>query len=75
MIEQIFPNVDWANMWEASYETIYMTLISVAFTFVIGLLLGLLLFLTSKENIWENKIVYVITSVIVNVFRSIPFNN
>lgn len=73
MIERVFPNVDWVKMWEASYETIYMTLIAAAFTFVIGLLLGLLLFLTSKDNILENKIVYGITSVIVNVFRSIPF--
>ncbi|MEW9501954.1 methionine ABC transporter permease [Jeotgalibacillus marinus] len=73
MIERVFPNVDWVKMWEASYETIYMTLIATAFTFVIGLLLGLLLFLTSKDNIRENKVVYGITSVIVNVFRSIPF--
>jgi len=73
VIEQIFPNVNWDIMWEATYETVYMTLISVIFTFVIGLLLGLLLFLTSKENIWENKIVYAVTSVIVNIFRSIPF--
>ncbi|KIL43711.1 methionine ABC transporter permease [Jeotgalibacillus campisalis] len=73
MIEQIFPNVEWPNMWEATYETIYMTVISVIFTFIIGLLLGLLLFLTSKNNIWENRAVYLITSIIVNVFRSIPF--
>ncbi|MDG5471743.1 ABC transporter permease [Jeotgalibacillus sp. ET6] len=73
MIEQLFPNVEWPTMWEATYETIYMTVISVAFTFIIGLLLGLLLFLTSKNNIWENRAVYTVTSIIVNVFRSIPF--
>ncbi|MGD7046218.1 methionine ABC transporter permease [Jeotgalibacillus proteolyticus] len=73
MIEQLFPNVEWPTMWEATYETIYMTVISVAFTFIAGLLLGLLLFLTSKNNIWENRAVYTVTSIIVNVFRSIPF--
>ncbi|OXS77571.1 methionine ABC transporter permease [Domibacillus enclensis] len=73
MIEQWFPNVDWEKMWEATYETLYMTSISVVITFILGIILGLLLFLTSKGQLWENKIVYSITAVIVNVFRSIPF--
>ncbi|MGG3451640.1 methionine ABC transporter permease [Domibacillus aminovorans] len=73
MIEQWFPNVDWEKMWEATLQTLYMTSISVVITFVLGLLLGLLLFLTSKGQLWENKAVYGITAVIVNVFRSIPF--
>ncbi len=37
MIENLFPNVDWTIMWEATVETIYMTAISTLFTFVIGL--------------------------------------
>ena len=37
MIENLFPNVDWTKMWEATVETIYMTAISTFFTFVIGL--------------------------------------
>ncbi|TDL32482.1 ABC transporter permease [Jeotgalibacillus sp. S-D1] len=73
MIEQFFPNVNWDTMFEATYETVYMTAISVAITAVLGILLGLLLFLTSKGNIWENRGVYAITSVLVNIFRSIPF--
>ncbi|OKL37717.1 methionine ABC transporter permease [Domibacillus mangrovi] len=73
MIEQWFPNVDWGKMWEATLQTLYMTSISVVITFILGLLLGLLLFLTSKGQLWENKAVYGITAVIVNVFRSIPF--
>ncbi|MFB1082388.1 methionine ABC transporter permease [Jeotgalibacillus sp. JSM ZJ347] len=73
MIEQIFPNVEWPVMWEATYETIYMTVLSVVITFVLGLALGLLLFLTSKGNLWENKIAYTITTALVNIFRSIPF--
>lgn len=73
MIDQWFPNVDWEKMWEATYETLYMTSISVVITFILGIILGLLLFLTSKGQLWENKIVYSITAVIVNVFRSIPF--
>jgi D-methionine transport system permease protein len=73
MIEQWFPNVDWDKMWEATIQTLYMTSVSVVITFILGILLGLLLFLTSKGQLWENKAVYSITAIIVNVFRSIPF--
>ncbi|MEI2664424.1 methionine ABC transporter permease [Rossellomorea sp. LJF3] len=73
MIENIFPNVDWEKMWEATVETLYMTGMSVLITFIVGLILGILLFLTSKENLWENKLTYTVTSAVVNVFRSIPF--
>ncbi|HZG72670.1 MAG TPA: methionine ABC transporter permease [Chondromyces sp.] len=73
MLEQWFPNVDWEKMWEATTETLYMTGISVIATFVLGILLGLLLFLTSKDQIWENKFVYTIIAAFVNIFRSIPF--
>jgi D-methionine transport system permease protein len=73
MIETIFPNVDWEKLWEATLETLYMTGMSVLITFVLGIILGILLFLTSKENLWENKLTYTVTSAVVNVFRSIPF--
>ncbi|MCC5801952.1 methionine ABC transporter permease [Rossellomorea vietnamensis] len=73
MMENVFPNVDWEKMWEATVETLYMTGMSVLITFVVGLILGILLFLTSKENLWENKLTYTVTSAVVNVFRSIPF--
>jgi D-methionine transport system permease protein len=73
MIETLFPNVDWEKLWEATFETLYMTGMSVLITFVLGIILGILLFLTSKENLWENKLTYSVTSSVVNVFRSIPF--
>ncbi|MGM0841472.1 MAG: methionine ABC transporter permease [Bacillota bacterium] len=73
MIENLFPNVDWEKMWEATLETLYMTGMSVLITFVLGMILGILLFLTSKENLWDNKLTYTVTSAVVNVFRSIPF--
>jgi D-methionine transport system permease protein len=73
MIENLFPNVDWTKMWEATEETLYMTAVSTLFTFFIGLALGVLLFLSGPGQLWSNKIVNVITGMIVNVFRSIPF--
>ncbi|TKC15400.1 methionine ABC transporter permease [Robertmurraya kyonggiensis] len=73
MINELFPNVKWDRMWEATGETLYMTGISVLATFILGILLGLLLFLTSKGNIWENGFINKIISAFVNIFRSIPF--
>ena len=73
MLESMFPNVKWDKIMEATIETLYMTAISVVATFFLGIILGLILFLTSKGNIWENKIVNGIISAVVNIFRSIPF--
>ncbi|ATH93057.1 methionine ABC transporter permease [Bacillus glycinifermentans] len=73
MFEKLFPNVNLDNLWNATYETVYMTGISLLFAFIIGIILGLLLYLTSKGNIWENKVINAVISAIVNVFRSIPF--
>nr|WP_106780666.1 methionine ABC transporter permease [Lysinibacillus timonensis] len=73
MINQLFPNVDWEDMWQATYETIYMTGISTVVTFILGLLIGILLFLTSPHQLWANKLVNFITGSLVNIFRSIPF--
>lgn len=72
-MNNMFPNVQWETIWAATSETLYMTGIAVAATFVLGLILGLLLFLTSKGNIWENKIANTVISAFVNIFRSIPF--
>lgn len=57
----------------AAWETIYLTVISTAISYVIGVPLGLVLCVTERDGIypivWLNKIL----SVIVNIFRSIPF--
>lgn len=73
MIENLFPNVDWTKMWEATLETLYMTAMSTVFTFVIGLALGVLLFLTGPGQLWSNKFINIISGAVVNIFRSIPF--
>lgn len=55
------------------WETVYMTFVSGFFGFVLGLPVGILLFLTRKGQLLENTAYYRITSVLVNIFRSIPF--
>ncbi|MBQ7566359.1 MAG: ABC transporter permease [Oscillospiraceae bacterium] len=65
----------WANgvIQLGVWETVYMTLLSTLVSYVIGLPLGVLITVTDAGGIhpipWLNKIL----SVIVNIFRSIPF--
>ena len=73
MSSQLFPNVDWGKMLDATNETIYMTAIATVITLVLGILIGIVLFLTSDNQLWANKIVHFLTGSLVNIFRSIPF--
>lgn len=73
MLSHLFPNADWHAIGTAIVQTIYMTAISVIATFILGTILGLLLFLTERDNLLENQVIYKIVSAIVNIFRSIPF--
>lgn len=56
-----------------TWETIIMTFVSGFFGFVLGLPTGILLFITRKGQILENQALNRVTSVFVNIFRSIPF--
>ncbi|HEY1193693.1 methionine ABC transporter permease MetI [Flavobacterium sp.] len=58
---------------KGTWETIVMTFVSGFFGFLIGLPTGILLFLTRKNQILEQPVLNRILSVLVNVFRSIPF--
>ena len=50
-----------------------MTIVSGFFGFLLGLPLGIVLFLTRKGQLLENNFYNRFLSVLVNVFRSIPF--
>jgi D-methionine transport system permease protein len=58
---------------KGTWETIVMTFVSGFFGFVLGLPTGILLFLTRKNQILEQPVLNRSLSVLVNVFRSIPF--
>ncbi|MBH2513525.1 MULTISPECIES: methionine ABC transporter permease [Serratia] len=73
MIESLFPHLRLDQLWDATRETLYMTGIAGLATLVLGIVLGVLLFLTSKGQLLQNRTVYTLISVLVNVFRSIPF--
>ncbi|MCU6683981.1 ABC transporter permease [Leclercia sp. H6W5] len=73
MAENLFPHLKWDQLWAATLETLYMTALSGVATFVLGLVLGLALFLTARGGMFQNRTVYSVISIVVNVFRSIPF--
>ncbi|WLI76254.1 methionine ABC transporter permease [Kosakonia sp. H02] len=73
MAESFFPHLKWEQLWAATQETLYMTALSGAATFVLGILLGLALFLTARGGLFQNRTLYSVISILVNVFRSIPF--
>lgn len=54
-------------------ETIIMTFTAGFFGFVLGLPTGVLLFMTREGQVSENRLFNRVLSVIVNIFRSIPF--
>ena len=73
MADSFFPHLKWEQLWAATQETLYMTALSGAATFVLGILLGLALFLTARGGLFQNRTLYSVISIVVNVFRSIPF--
>jgi D-methionine transport system permease protein len=58
---------------KGTWETIVMTFVSGFFGFALGLPTGILLFLTRKNQILEQPVLNRSLSVLVNIFRSIPF--
>ncbi|CAI9686227.1 methionine ABC transporter permease MetI [Elizabethkingia anophelis] len=69
MLDQITLSLLLKGLW----ETIFMTIVSGFFGFLLGLPLGIVLFLTRKGQLLENNFYNRFLSVLVNVFRSIPF--
>ncbi|MFW9082117.1 methionine ABC transporter permease [Pseudomonas sp. P2757] len=68
-----FTNIDWYEIWLATGDTMLMLGGSLLFTVLLGLPLGVLLFLCSPRQLLENRGVYAILSLVVNILRSLPF--
>ncbi|MGU0536545.1 methionine ABC transporter permease [Pseudomonas aeruginosa] len=68
-----FANIDWYEIWLASVDTFWMLGGSLLLTVVLGLPLGVLLFLTGPRQMFEQKAVYTLLSLVVNILRSLPF--
>lgn len=70
-------NVDWSTFWfrivEATGETVVMVLLTLLFSSIIGITIGILFFVTREGNIMENKFVFSILNLLVNIIRPVPF--
>ncbi|WP_027469593.1 methionine ABC transporter permease [Deefgea rivuli] len=73
MLNELFSNIDWAEIGLATLDTLTMLGGSLLFTLLLGLPLGILLFLTSKRQLLEQPYLYGTLSFIVNILRSVPF--
>lgn len=72
-IKLFFKNIDWLEIGLATNDTMLMLGGSLLFTVLLGLPLGVLLFLCSPRQLLENRGLYAILSVMVNILRSLPF--
>ncbi|MCL7748209.1 methionine ABC transporter permease [Halalkalibacter alkaliphilus] len=60
-------------IWKATIETFQMVSISLLISIIIALPLGTLLVLTRPNKSLENKYVYQVLNIVINITRSIPF--
>lgn len=69
--------VDWSTFWprivQATGETLTMVSLTLIFSSIIGLTIGLLLFITRKGSILENKYVFLVLNLLINIIRPVPF--
>lgn len=74
-IKKIMPNVYLyrKEFFENTLATLEMFIISGIFAFIFGLFFGILLTVTKKGGIKQNRIVFHILDIIINILRSIPF--
>ena len=68
-----FSRVNWDKVQEKTIETLIMTFESLIAVFLLGLFLGLLLYITSNSKGTFGRGFYTVVTVIVNIFRAIPF--
>ncbi|TFD28305.1 methionine ABC transporter permease [Cryobacterium cryoconiti] len=63
----------WPELWVAAGETLYIVGLTLFFGGIGGLLVGLGLYLTRAGSILENRPVFVVLNLLVNIVRPIPF--
>lgn len=65
---------EWGHViWKSLGETLQMTSISLLISVLIGIPLGLLIVLTRPGQLFENKWLYQVLNLLINVVRSVPF--
>lgn len=71
-LNQLTPKM-WELVAQSTWETLYMGFAATLIAVIVGLPIGFLAFLTGKGEILENRTLYQILDIIINIGRSIPF--
>lgn len=69
----LFSSDIWLMIGEGIIDTLYMVLFSTTFSYILGLPIALLLVVTRKNGLHPMPMVNMITDVVVNILRSVPF--
>lgn len=69
----IWSQINWENIKVATFETLELTVVTMILVAILGFFLGLILFQTKSSKKYPIKIIRSIVSLLVNIFRSIPF--
>lgn len=68
---------DWQTLFpvllQSFVETIWMVVVTMLVGGLLGLLIGVTLYVTRRGNLIENKVVFNLLNVVVNLIRPIPF--
>ena len=72
-MQEFLSAVNWEQMFTSIEQTLLMTLVPLIIAVVLGLLLGIVLYITQKDGLCEQLVVFRILDFLVNVFRAIPF--
>jgi len=62
-----------SEIWHAIGETFIMVGISIIAAIALGLPVGTLLYLSGKGQLFENRVLFAVMNILVNVVRSFPF--
>jgi D-methionine transport system permease protein len=63
----------WPEFFSALNETLYMVSVGLIISVLIGLPVGVIIVVTRENGILENKFIFSFFSIVINIFRSIPF--
>lgn len=72
MIEE-FLGITTERLIKAGWETIYMVAFSLVIGAVLGSVIAITLWLTRKDGLRQNVIVYTVLNGVINIIRSVPF--
>ena len=69
----LFSSDIWMMIAEGVRDSLYMVLVSTVFSYILGLPIAILLVVTRKNGLHPMPVVNMVTDVVVNILRSVPF--